>query len=255
MITSPANPRVKRLHYLMSHPADRRLANTVFVEGADEINLAVGAGHHPEMLLVCGERTAPAAWGATEVIHLSSQAFGRLSARENADGFIALFPQPNTDLTSARCTSRSFYIAIESLEKPGNLGAILRTADAVAAAGVIVIDAHTDIFGPNTIRASRGTALTVPIYETSCEGATLFFRKNGIRTVAATPGASKRHSDVQYSFPLALLVGTEKKGLSDYWLHAADESVRIPMRGIVNSLNVSVATAVICYEILRCAEP
>jgi TrmH family RNA methyltransferase len=142
-------------------------------------------------------------------------------------------------------------IVAESIEKPGNLGAILRTADAAQVDAVIVCDPRVDSYSPNVVRASRGALFTVPVIETKSAQALVFLQRQGIQVLAATPSAEAEYTRQDLRGPLAVAVGTEDEGLSDFWLSQADMKVKIPMMGKVNSLNVSVSTALIVYEALR----
>jgi TrmH family RNA methyltransferase len=139
----------------------------------------------------------------------------------------------------------------ESIEKPGNLGAILRTADAAGVDALLVCDPRVDIYNPNVVRASRGTLFTVPTIEISNENALSALRKSNIKLVAATPHAKTEFTEQDLRGPLAIIVGTENEGLTDFWLNEADIKVKIPMLGKVNSLNVSIAAALIVYEARR----
>ena len=142
-------------------------------------------------------------------------------------------------------------IIAKSIEKPGNLGAILRTADAAGVDALLVCDPRVDLYNPNVVRASRGALFTVPSVETSNESALEFLRKRGIKIAAATPQAAAEYTRQDLRGPLAVAVGTEDKGLTNFWLQQSDFKVRIPMTGKVNSLNVSIATALIVYEAAR----
>jgi len=142
-------------------------------------------------------------------------------------------------------------IVAESIEKPGNLGAILRTADAAHVDAVLVCDPRVDMWNPNVVRASRGAVFSVPTVECDDASALGWLKSRKIRTFAATPSAEVLYSDVNLRGAVALAVGTEDEGLTDFWMSNADVKVKIPMMGKVNSLNVSVATALIIYEVVR----
>lgn len=143
-----------------------------------------------------------------------------------------------------------FHLA-ESIEKPGNLGAIIRTADAAAIDALLVCEARTDIYNHNVIRASRGTLFTVPTIEITNNDAFTYLKEHHVSIVSATPQADEDYTHQNFTGPIAIAVGTEDKGLSDFWMEKADIKVKIPMHGRVNSLNVSIATALIVYEVLR----
>ncbi len=142
-------------------------------------------------------------------------------------------------------------IVAESVEKPGNLGAILRTADAAQVDAVIVCDPRVDLWNPNVIRASRGAVFTVPTVEVDSPNALAFLRSRKIRVLAATPSALELYTDINLKESIAITVGTEDEGLTDFWMQKADIKVKIPMMGKINSLNVSIAAALIAYETVR----
>jgi TrmH family RNA methyltransferase len=142
-------------------------------------------------------------------------------------------------------------IVAESVEKPGNLGAILRTADAAHVDALLVCDPRVDPWNPNVVRASRGAVFSVPVIECDNAAALERLRRAGIQILAATPSADVVYSDIDLRRPIAIAVGTEDVGLTDFWMSQADLKVRIPMTGRVNSLNVSVSTALIVYEAVR----
>jgi TrmH family RNA methyltransferase len=142
-------------------------------------------------------------------------------------------------------------VVAEAVEKPGNLGALLRTCDAAGVTAVIVCDPTTDLNNPNVVRSSRGTLFTVPVVEAASAETIAYLKAHGIAIVAATPAASRAHIAADLRGPVAIAVGTEDAGLSDAWLSQADLAVRIPMRGRVNSLNVATAAALLIYEAVR----
>lgn len=224
----------------------------MLVEGFDEINLALSAGHKPQTLLTAPElATRQIDFSAAENITVSRAVFEKISYRDNPDGWLAVFPTSKVSLNDLKLSSSPLIIIAESVEKPGNLGAILRTADAAHADALIVSDPRTDIYNPNVVRASRGTLFTVPTVEASNQDALSFLRRNGIKILAATPQAVRVYTDQDLRGPLAVAVGTEDQGLTDFWLKEADIQVKIPMLGLVNSLNVSIAAALIVYEAVR----
>jgi TrmH family RNA methyltransferase len=224
----------------------------MLVEGLDEIELALAAGHKPRTVVMSPThaRRALSAPGA-ELVTVSPRVFEKLSYRESPDGWLGLFETPVTTLDSIKLSDIPLLAIVEAVEKPGNLGAILRTADAAAVEAVVVCDAQADIYGPNVVRSSRGTVFSVALVQVSAEQALEFMRGHGIKIVAATPGANAVYTSEDLSGPVALAVGAESQGLSDFWLREADVQVKIPMLGKVNSLNVSVAAALLIFEARR----
>jgi TrmH family RNA methyltransferase len=251
-ITSLQNPLVKRIAKLRSSARERRRAGLMLVEGLDEIELAIAAGHKPRTLVT--SQTEPRGSLDTlgaESFTVSARVFEKLSYRENPDGWLALFETPTLGLEAIKLSTNPLLVIVEAVEKPGNLGAILRTADAAGVEAIVVCDAQADIYGPNVVRSSRGTVFSVPMVQVPGEQALDFMRAQSIRIVATTPGATAAYTSEDLSGPVAVAVGAESLGLSEFWLEHADAQVRIPMSGKANSLNVSVAAALLVYEALR----
>ncbi|MBV7328246.1 RNA methyltransferase [Chloroflexi bacterium TSY] len=174
-----------------------------------------------------------------------------MAYRERPEGLLAVASQHRRYLSEAASASDAFYVVAESIEKPANLGAILRSADGAGADGLILCDPCTDIFNPNVVRASVGTFFGVPVLESSSQEAIEWCRQRKIQTLAATPQADVLYTDVDLSKPTAVVVGTEQYGLSDQWLAQADVQIKLPMFGQVNSLNVAIAASVLLYEVVR----
>jgi TrmH family RNA methyltransferase len=251
-ITSLQNPRVKNIVRLRDDKRHRQQDGLMLVEGFDEISLALAAGHFPRTLLTAPELiTRDMTVDSPEAFTVSAEVFRKISYRENPDGWLAVFPVPRSSLDDLKLSESPLIIVAESIEKPGNLGAMLRTADAAGVDAVIVCDPRVDAYSPNVVRASRGALFTVPVMETNSGQALVFLQRLGIRVLAAAPSAENEYTRQDLRGPLAVVVGTENEGLSDFWLSQADVKVKIPMSGKVNSLNVSVSTALIIYEALR----
>jgi TrmH family RNA methyltransferase len=251
-ITSLQNARVKQIVKLRDDKKQRQREGLMLVEGLDEISLALEAGHRPRTLLIAPDLVRRQIHvDAAETFTVSPAVFEKMSYRENPDGWLGLFPIPRVTLDDLKLSPSPFLIIAESVEKPGNLGAILRTADAAHVDAVLVCDPRVDAYNPNVVRASRGTIFTVPIVETKNEAALEYLRQRGIKVLAATPSAEAVYTRQDLRGPLAVAVGTEDEGLTDFWMDQADMKVLIPMMGKVNSLNVSIATALIVYEAVR----
>ena len=251
-ITSLQNPRVKHIVRLRDDRRQRREDGLMLVEGYDEIRMALSAGHTARTLLSAPElATLDLAAVDAERITVSRAVFEKMSYRENPDGWLAVFALPRVSLDELTLSDAPLVIVAESVEKPGNLGAILRTADAASADALLVCDPRVDVWNPNVVRASRGTVFSVPTVECDNASALEWLRRRAIRVIAATPAARILYSDTNLRVPAAIAVGTEDEGLSDFWLSNADLKVKIPMLGRVNSLNVSVSTALIVYEAVR----
>jgi TrmH family RNA methyltransferase len=251
-ITSLQNPRIKQIVKLRDDKKERLREGLMLVEGYDEITLALEAGHQPRTLLTAPELARrEMKHAAAENITVSPAVFEKISYRENPDGWVALFPIPRLSLEDLKLSKSPLIVIAESVEKPGNLGAILRTADAAHVDAVLVCDPRVDAYSPNVVRASRGTVFTVPIVETQNANALTWLQAHGIRILAATPSAQAEYTRQDLRDPLAVAVGTENEGLTEFWMSRADLKVKIPMLGKVNSLNVSIATALIIYEAVR----
>jgi TrmH family RNA methyltransferase len=251
-ITSLQNPYIKQIVTLRDNKRQRQHDQLMLIEGWDEINLALKSGYQPQALLTAPEFVSRQIENAhAEIITVNRAVFEKISYRENPDGWLAIFPIPKFSLDDLKLNDSPLLIAAESIEKPGNLGAILRTADAAGVNALLVCDPRVDLYNPNVVRASRGALFTVPSIEASNESALAFLRKRGIKIVAATPQAEAEYTRQDLRGPLAVAVGTEDKGLTDFWLKQSDINVKIPMTGKVNSLNVSIAAALIVYEAVR----
>jgi TrmH family RNA methyltransferase len=254
-IISLQNPRVKHIVKLREDKKQRQKDGLMLVEGFDEIQLALSAGHVPQTLLSAPELVSTQlAVSNAENLTVSRHVFEKMSYRDNPDGWLAVFPIPRLSLESDSLlsgTETPLVIVAESVEKPGNLGAILRTADAAHVDALLVCNPRVDVWNPNVVRASRGAAFSVPVVECDNASALKWLKSRKMRVLAATPSADVMYSDVNMRDPVAIAVGTEDEGLTDFWMANADIKVKIPMMGKVNSLNVSVSTALIVYEAIR----
>lgn len=256
-ITSLQNPRVKQILQL-SKARERREQYLVAMEGAREIGLAIDAGYQPDTLYICQEIYAKSEYPdliyripIQKQIEIAPAVFEKLAYREGSDGLIALIHPKGHNLGSIILPPNPFIIVLEAVEKPGNLGAILRTADAAKADAIIICDPGTDLYNPNTIRSSVGCLFTVPIAICASEEVYRWMKANHIHSFAAELKASKWYHECDFSGPSAIILGTEADGLTDYWLKNADTCIKIPMRGKIDSLNVSVSTAVLTFEAMR----
>jgi TrmH family RNA methyltransferase len=251
-IISLQNPRIKHVVKLREDKRQRQRDGLILVEGWDEIGLALASGLQPHTLFTAPELASRQINGiSSEILTVNRAVFEKISYRENPDGWLALFPAPQASLSDLKLSDNPLVIVTESIEKPGNLGAILRTADAADVDALLVCDPRVDLYNPNVIRASRGAIFSVACIEISNQDALDYLRGHKMKILSATPRADTLYTDVDLKRPLAIVVGTEDNGLTDFWLKFADVNVKIPMLGKVNSLNVSIATALITYEALR----
>jgi TrmH family RNA methyltransferase len=255
-ITSAQNPKIKSLLYLREKK-ERDATGLFLVEGYRELKRAVDSGLRFESLFICQDLFL----GSNEeslirsieapVFELPDFLFEKISYRDRPDGLVGVAYQMKTTLKELKRTSPALYVVAEAIEKPGNLGTILRSSDAVGADGVIVCDRCTDIYNPNVVRASVGTLFTLPVVEASGDEVLAWLKNNSIQIVAATPAAEMVFTEAPLGGDIAIVVGTEQLGLSEKWLSAADIRVKIPMKGVADSLNVAMATTLLLYEALR----
>jgi len=185
------------------------------------------------------------------LIEVSPAVFEKIAYRENPDGWLAVIPALRRRLDDLSPGANSLLVVAEAIEKPGNLGAILRSADAAGATGLIICDPTTDLANPNVVRSSRGTLFSVRVAEAGGAETIAWLRARGIKLVAATPQANLVYTEADLRGPAAIAVGAEDEGLSRAWLEQADIAVRIPMLGRVNSLNVATAATLLLYEAVR----
>lgn len=258
-ITSIHNPKVKALAKLKKR-SERDKQGVFLIEGYRPITRALTAGfgfsqiyYSPEWFLGINEEKVleDAAKTGAELVRIGKEAFLKIAYRERPEGLLGIGKQWHTGLESLKLSENPFLIVVEAIEKPGNLGTILRSADATGAEAVIVCDAVTDLFNPNVVRASTGVMFTTPTVVTDSESTINFLRARGIKTLAATPAAKKLYTDVDMTGPIAIVMGSEQFGLTDTWLDDCDIPVRLPMAGIADSLNVSAATVALAYEAVR----
>ena len=258
-LTSVGNPRVKHLVGLRRR-RQRDQLGLMLVEGYEELRLALSAGVVPITLYFAPELvrsdwdlatvTEVAALGS-EVVQVSAKVFEKVAYRESPDGWLAVVRTVPTDLAALRMGPNPLTLVCESVEKPGNLGAMLRTADAVGVDAVVAAQPITDWGNPNIVRASKGTVFSVPVAAADSTDVLAWARQRSLRVVAATPETDTMFTDLDLTGPTAVAVGSEKHGLSAEWLESADARVRIPMFGRANSLNVATSAAIILYEALR----
>jgi len=267
-IDSLQNEKIKNVVKLREAGRERKKQGLFLIEGNREINLALkggpiksggagagqfnGAGVEIVNLFYCQDYIKQElAIDEEKLIEVSKKVFDKISYRENPDGFLAVAKIKELRLKNIKLSPRPLIIVLEAVEKPGNLGAVLRTADAAGADAVIINDPKTDIYNPNVIRASQGTVFTVPTVIGSVKETIKFCKNNKIKILATTPEAKTEYIRADYRQGCAIVMGAEDKGLSKKWLESADEKIKINMRGQIDSLNVSVSTAIILFEALR----
>ena len=258
LVTSPSNPRVKELVRLRERRA-RDAAGVALVEGAREALRALEGGWTLRLVATCTALFSPEARAAAptlaaaaaEHLELSSAAFAKVSLRQHPDGVLALVEPPAPELGDAIWRADGLYLVADGLEKPGNLGALLRTADAAGVDAVFVTGRGTDLLNPHVVRTSMGSLFARPVVPIDADDLRHELRARGVRLVATTPHAAVDLWDADLSGAVAILVGTEHEGLAPHWLEAADLRVRVPMAGLADSLNVATTGALLLFEARR----
>lgn len=254
-IESLTNPRIKELVKL-KQGRSRRTSQLTVIEGAAELARAVEAGVALKAVYVCRDffddaegllRKLP----AKLIADVSRSVYEKIAFGERKDGIVAVGQPKVVTLKQVKFSSPLLVAVVEHVEKPGNLGAILRSCDGAGVQAVLVCDPATDIFNPHVIRSSLGTVFSLAVVSCTNEEALSFLKSRKVKIVAATPQGARRYSDCDLTGNAAVVFGSEQKGLSEFWLNAADERVSLPMKGKADSLNVSATAAVLLYEILR----
>lgn len=258
-ITSAANPAVKRLVKLRSRR--RRDQEGVFIiEGYRELAKAAAVNLAVDELYVCEElflgANEPALAARIEASgarlrRLAPAPFRKAAYRDRPEGLLAVAPQFDTSLSRLELPADPLLLVAEAIEKPGNLGNMLRTADAAGAAAVVAADPAADPFNPNAVRASLGSLFTVPLAVCTSAEAMAWLESRGVRPVAASPAAASPLWEADLTGPAAVAVGSEQYGLSEPWLDGRFSAVRIPMSGAADSLNAAAAAAVLLFEAVR----
>ena len=263
MITSLQNPRVKQVVRLRDR-RNRDRDGKFLIEGYRELSCAVAVSQPLSEVYCCpdlylgsnepGLLTDATNQCGAEIQPVTEDVFRKISYRDRPDGLIAVAPVPEWGLGRLEgqgSGESALYLVAQAIEKPGNLGTILRTADAAGVDGVVVVDRCTDLYNPNVVRASVGTLFTVPVAEATSDEALEWFRQRGVRLIATSPDAKKHYNDADLSGPLAIIMGSEQYGLDERWLESTDEQISIPMAGQADSLNVATTTAIVLFEALR----
>jgi rRNA methylases len=257
-ISSLQNSRIKNIQKLATKSRERKAQNLFIIEGARELSLALAGSYVMQSVFLCPElfikTDYPKVLDSVDEknrFELTSDVFEKIAYRETSDGILALARPKEHGLKNLQLAKNPFVIVLESVEKPGNLGAILRTADAAGADAVIICDPLTDLYNPNVIRSSVGCIFTVPVAIASNVETLSFLKENRIQSFAAELQASQWYQDTNFTQSSAIIMGTEADGLTSFWLDNADARIKIPMRGMIDSLNVSVSTAILSFEAMR----
>ena len=259
VITSLQNPRIKNLVKLKNR-RKRDEQQVILIEGYKAVLSALDNGFKLDEIYFCpemylGENESSlvkrATHGGAQAFQTTQEVFAKIAYRDRPEGIIATMQQFERKLDDLTVSEHSIFLVAEAIEKPGNLGTMLRTADAAGADGVIICDGRTDVYNPNVVRASIGTLFTVPIAITTTDEFFAWKAKHSVQLVATTPSAKNMFTDADLTGKVALAVGTEQVGLPDFWLDKADIKVLIPMYGQADSLNAAASATLSLYEAVR----
>ncbi len=255
VITSTQNPKVKQA-VALKKSRDRKREKRFLLEGWREFELAIHAGYEPESVFFNPEQIAAETFisiGITEqkLLPVSAGVFSKLAVREAGSRVVAVFKTLSHTLSELKLSENPLLLVVESIEKPGNLGALLRTADAAGVEAVIVCDPLVDFYNPNVIRSSIGTVFTCQLAAAESQIAVDWLKAQNIQILCTHLEAAQPYVTVDFTIPSAIVMGTEATGLSATWTQQSDANIIIPMHGAIDSLNVSVATAVVTFEAVR----
>jgi TrmH family RNA methyltransferase len=255
LITSLQNPKIK---YILSleKSRERKKQNQFVIEGVRELGFAIGSGYKIDSVFFC-----PTIIASSEVLAIvkneqllvpvDENVFSKIAYRESTEGVIALAEKKHHALNAIRLSSNPLVLVLESIEKPGNMGAVLRTADAAGIDAVIICDPLVDFYNPNVIRSSVGCVFTNQLAYASSEETIEWLSKNDILIYCTHLKASKSYHKIDFTKPSAIVMGTESSGLSETWTKYSSQNIIIPMQGKIDSLNVSTAAAIVVFEASR----
>ncbi len=256
-ITSAQNPKIKDLLALQEKSKERKKKGLFVVEGRRELLHCIEAGYDPHTVFICPEILQKADFEEIaskcrcNFIEIPQHLYDKVAYRGGTEGVIAELHCKEMNLESLKLKKNPLIVVLESVEKPGNLGAVLRSADASGVDAVIVCDPLTDMYNPNLIRSSIGAIFTVPVATASSEDTIRWLKNNGIKIYTAQLQDSEWYYDTDMKGGTAIIMGTEATGLTDAWRKAADTHIKIPMLGKLDSLNVSVSAAILMFEAVR----
>ena len=250
-ITSAQNPKIKNLLLLQEKSRARREQGLFVVEGRRELEHCLEGGFTVKTLFVCPEIAGEEVLPSPATIEIPLELYKKVAYRDSTEGIIAEVEYKALALEDLHLPENPLIVVLESVEKPGNLGAVLRSADAAGADAVLIGDPLTDLYNPNLIRASIGAVFTVPVVAAPSADIIAFLKDRGIQILTAQLQDSSLYYDVDMKKGTAIVMGTESTGLTPIWRQAADAHIRIPMLGRLDSLNVSVSAAILLFEAVR----
>ena len=258
-IKSLQNPLIKQA-VALREAKERRESGLTLIDGVREIYRAYAAEVEIEKVLVCSallrERQDQHVLGLlkqrqVKIIEIVESVFEKIAFGQRLEGLLAIARVPQRSVSDLKPAGNALYVIAEGLEKPGNIGAILRTCDAADVDGLLLVDSKTDLYNPNVIRASTGTVFSVPTAIANNQAIVDFLDRYKIKTCSLFPESAKSYTDIDLTGPMAIVLGSEDKGLSEFWRKQADMDMKIPMKGKADSLNVSVCAAIVIYEAIR----
>ncbi|MEI7896721.1 MAG: RNA methyltransferase [bacterium] len=257
-ISSLQNPLIKNVLLLGEKPRARKEQNRIVIEGLREIRLAVASGftitdlfYSPGIIPSDEVTSLYSQQNQPELIEVTADVFNRMAYRKDSGGLIALAEPRRLGFGDLQLRTNPLLLVLETVEKPGNLGALLRTADAANLDAVIICDPQTDIYNPNAIRSSIGCIFTMPVVTSSSEDAITWMRTAGIKMFGTALTATRHYHETDFCRPAAIIMGSEANGLSSTWLSGADDLIKIPMMGKIDSMNVSASAAIVIFEAMR----
>lgn len=252
-IQSLENPRIKKVARLKK-TRERRKQGKFLIEGYKEVKTALNYGVNIELLCYCPEladKKLDLNLREDKIIQVTPKIFNRICYRDTGDGFLAVAPTCYYSLKDINPNQEDIIPVLENVEKPGNLGAVIRTAVAAGIKTLIVNEMQTDIFNPNVLRSSLGGFFGVKVVEASKQETYNWLRENGYSIYVTTAHASKKYTEADYLNRFSLILGSEKEGVSNFWKERGDNLLVIPMRGKISSLNISVSAGIIIFEAKR----
>ena len=254
-ITSIQNPLIKSLVLLQEKAKNRKQSGTFLMEGKREISLALNGGYDIETVLfypeICSENEAKKIAPNTALIEINKEVFQKLAYRDTTEGILAVAKTKSMQLSDLKLSNNPLILVAEAPEKPGNIGALLRTADAAHLDAVLIANPKSDMYNPNIVRSSVGCLFTNQIATGTTAEIIAFLQEKNINFYCATLQNSTSYHTQDYTTPTALVVGTEATGLTQEWRDAATQNIIIPMQGTIDSMNVSVAAAILIFEAKR----
>ncbi len=260
LITSSQNPLIKQIVLLQEKSRERRKTGLFIIEGLREISLALKGNYHFKTIVFCSEiiseediSTLKKSIGDDiEFIEITSEIYRKIAYRSSTEGVLAIAKSKDLDISNLKPETGNLLILVtEAPEKPGNIGALLRTADAAKVDAVLIANPKTDLYNPNIIRSSIGCLFTNTVATGTTSEIISFLKKNNINIYAAELQGSVPYHTIDFRKPAAIVVGTEATGLSTEWMQNSTQNIIIPMGGEIDSLNVSVAAGILIFEAKR----